>query len=197
MFDPPKPGNSRSRLALLTSLLVHCAIVYFWLNRAPIFVQPSAVVWGLHGRSENLIYFPRTAPQEATAKRSQLHLKAKHKAVKEVPQNTVEFARAGAPEGSLARGPASGTEAKPALPLVFPDPTIFPWQLPKGLQGDVVVEVTIDEKGNVTETRILQSLQQDIDQKVVATLKGWRFRPATVDGVAISSRQDMHFHFPS
>jgi len=31
----------------------------------------------------------------------------------------------------------------------------------------------------------------------VATLKGWRFKPATVDGIAISSRQDVHFHFPS
>jgi len=74
---------------------------------------------------------------------------------------------------------------------------MVPWQLAKGLQGDVIVEVTIDEQGSVTETRILQSLQQDIDAKVLATLRNWRFKPATVDGVAISSRQDVHFHFPS
>jgi protein TonB len=84
----------------------------------------------------------------------------------------------------------------PALPLVFPDPVIYPWQL-ANVRGDVIVEVTIDTQGNVTETRVLQSLQNDIDEKVVATLKGWRFKPATVDGVAISSRQDVHFHFPS
>jgi protein TonB len=88
-------------------------------------------------------------------------------------------------------------EARPAFPVVFPDPAIYPWQLPKGLQGDVIVEVTIDEQGSVTETRILQSLQQDVDAKVLATVKNWRFKPATVDGVAISSRQDVHFHFPS
>ena len=61
----------------------------------------------------------------------------------------------------------------------------------------MIVEVTIDSQGNVTQTRILQSLQQEIDQKVIATLRNWRFQPATVDGTAISSRQDVHFHFPS
>jgi len=91
----------------------------------------------------------------------------------------------------------SGVEASPALPLVFPDPSIYPWQLPKGLQGDVIVEVTIDEGGNVTATRVIQSLQREIDDKVIATLKNWRFKPALVDGMAISSRQDVHFHFPS
>jgi TonB family protein len=84
----------------------------------------------------------------------------------------------------------------PALPLIFPDPAIFPWQL-SNVQGDVVVEVTIDEHGNVTNTRVLQSLRQEIDQKCVETLIGWRFKPATLEGMAIASRQDVHFHFPS
>jgi TonB family protein len=65
------------------------------------------------------------------------------------------------------------------------------------MQGDVIVEVTINEQGSVTETRVLQSLERNIDEKVLTTLRGWRFKPATVDGVAISSRQDVHFHFPS
>jgi len=104
--------------------------------------------------------------------------------------------RAGTPYGSLYQGPGSGQDARPALPLVFPDPSVYSWQL-GGLQGDVIVEVTIDEHGNVTETRVLQSLKDEIDQKVLATVRNWRFRPATVDGMAISSRQDVHFHFPS
>jgi TonB family protein len=79
---------------------------------------------------------------------------------------------------------------------VFPDPAIYPWQLPKGLQGDVIVEVTIDEQGSVTNTRVLQSLQQDIDEKVIATLRSWRFKPATVDGAAISSRARRTLPFP-
>jgi TonB family protein len=65
------------------------------------------------------------------------------------------------------------------------------------MQGDVIVEVTIDEKGNVTNTKVIQSLLQEVDDKVIATLRNWRFKPASVDGIAISSRQDVHFHFPS
>jgi TonB family protein len=197
MFQIPQPANRRRRAALVSSLLIHCAIVYWWLNRAPMFIQPSSVAWGLHGNSANLIYFPRVAEPTKSAKKLHFHLKTKQKRAIEAPQEPVESARAGSPEGSLAQGPITGIEATPALPLVFPDPSIYPWQLPKGLQGDVIVEVTIDEHGNVTQTKVVQSLQSDIDDKVIATLRNWRFKPASVDGVAISSRQDVHFHFPS
>lgn len=196
MFQIPQPASNRWRAALAASLLVHCLVVYLWLDRAPLFVQPSSIAWGIHGNSADLIYFPRAAKRETAAKKLHLPAKAKRKPAIQAPQ-AVESARSGAPEGSLAQGPVAGVEASPALPLVFPDPSIHPGQLPKGLQGDVIVEVTIDERGNVTETRVLQSLQTDIDDKVIATLKNWRFKPASVDGVAISSRQDVHFHFPS
>ena len=196
MFQIPQPKNSRKRMALAVSLIAHCLVVYFWLNRAPMFIQPSSVAWGIHGNSANLIYFPRVAEPANTAKKVRFRPKTKQKPAIQTPP-PVESARAGSPEGSLAQGPVTGVEASPALPLVFPDPSIFPWQLPKGLQGDVIVEVTIDEHGTVTETKVVQSLQSDIDEKVIATLKNWRFRPASVDGVAISSRQDVHFHFPS
>ena len=196
MFKTPQPTNSRRNAALVVSLLVHCLVVYLWLNRAPLFVQPSSVAWGIHGNSADLIYFPRSPEHETSAKKLHFRVKVKPNPAIEPPQ-TVESARAGAPEGSLFHGPVTGIEASPALPLVFPDPSIYPWQLPKGLQGDVIVEVTIDERGNVTETRVVQSLQPEIDDKVIATLKNWRFKPASVDGIAISSRQDVHFHFPS
>jgi TonB family protein len=197
MFEIPQPASNRRKAALLVSFVAHCLVVYLWLNRAPIFVQPSSVAWGAHGNSADLIYFPRVAEHESSAKKLQFRAKSKHKLIVEAPQPAIESARAGAPEGSLSNGPVSGIEASPALPLIFPDPSIYPWQLPKGLQGDVIVEVTIDEHGNVTETRVVQSLQPEIDDKVIATLRNWRFRPAKIDGVAISSRQDVHFHFPS
>jgi TonB family protein len=197
MFQIPQPNDNQKRRAIAASLIAHCVIVFLWLNRPPMFIQPSSVAWGIHGNSANLIYFPRVAEPTKSPKKLHFRPKTRQKPAIEAPQQPVESARAGAPEGSLAQGPVTGVEASPALPLVFPDPSIYPWQLPKGLQGDVIVEVTIDEHGIVTETKVVQSLQSDIDDKVIATLKNWRFRPASVDGVAISSRQDVHFHFPS
>jgi TonB family protein len=168
--------------------------VFLWLNREPAFVKPSSVAWGRQGKSGTLIYLPQRPA--TTEPRPALHLKRKNKPALEPPPEPVESARAGLPTGSMFSGPTTGVEASPALPLVFPDPAIYPWQL-KGVQGDVVVEVTIDQQGNVAATRVLQSLKQDIDEKCIATLREWRFRPAMVDGVAIASRQDVHFHFPS
>jgi TonB family protein len=195
MFRIPQPKNRNRNVALASSFVLHCLVIYILANRAPLFVKPSSVAWGMHGKSETIVYFAQNTTPESDSKKLVLQRKPKHQAPKEPPQN-FDSLRAGAPNGSLFHGPAFGSEAMPALPLVFPDPVIYPWQL-ANVKGDVIVEVTIDTQGNVTETRVLQSLQNDIDEKVVATLKGWRFKPATVDGVAISSRQDVHFHFPS
>jgi TonB family protein len=197
MFETSKPGNGKRNLALFASLLLHGVVLFLWLDRAPLFVQPSSVAWGQRGLSHNVVYVARQIQSDPAHQKSLLRAKVDSRKSKDQLREPVESGRAGAPAGSLSQGPAIGTEARPAFPVVFPDPAIYPGQLAKGLQGDVVVEVTIDEQGNVTETRILQSLQQDIDAKVLDTLKNWRFKPATVDGVAISSRQDVHFHFPS
>jgi protein TonB len=196
MFQLPQRRNFRRNAALFGSFLVHCVIVYSLVHRTPTFVKPSSVAWGLNGQSEKLIYFSRSNADSPLDK-VQLHLKTKPKKKEPVKPSPPEAARAGISSGYVLNADASGGDAMPAIPLVFPDPAIFPWQLRNGLRGDVVVEVTIDSKGVVTDTRLLQSLQQDIDDKVVATVREWRFRPATVNGVAIASRQEMHFHFPS
>ena len=197
MFSLPQPGHRRRAASLLTSLLIHCGVVYLWLHRVPVFVKPSSAAWGQPGQAEHLTYFPALQESKSAAKKARSRFNANPKPAKENPEDTISAAKAGTEYGSLGRGTSGGTEARPALPLVFPDPAIYPWQVPKGLQGDVIVEVTIDEQGAVTETRLLQSLEPGIDEKVVATVRNWRFKPATVDGVAISSRQDVHFHFPS
>jgi len=196
MFDLAKHRSTRRNRALFASFLIHGLILYCWLDRPPRFIPASMVAWGRNGQSSELVYFPQ-AELEASAEKTPLHLAPKHKPRKKLPENPVPSARLGSPTGSTFHGSMTGTEAMPAIPLIFPDPTILPWELRNGLQGDVVVEVTIDERGNVTATRLLESLEQNIDQKVVAAVREWRFRPATVDGMAIRSRQDVHFHFPS
>jgi protein TonB len=81
--------------------------------------------------------------------------------------------------------------------VVFPNPAVDRSDIPSGVAGDVVVEVTIDEKGNVADTKVLESLGYGLEDKVLEALKNWRFTPATMNGIAIASRQDVHFHFPS
>ena len=197
MFEGLPSSGKRRSYSILASLLLEAVLLFVFVYHAPIFVTPSSVAWGQHGTSEALVYMaPPQAQVHPTPKKVLLKPKKKQQEKVEQAKAEVEVPRAGTPYGSLYQGPGSGRDARPALPLVFPDPSVYSWQL-AGLQGDVIVEVTIDEHGNVTETKVLQSLRDEIDQKVLATVRNWRFRPATVDGIAISSRQDVHFHFPS
>ena len=103
---------------------------------------------------------------------------------------------AGSPYGSVSQGAISGFEVRPALWASGSDPTVLPGDLAGGLEGDVIVEITIDEQGNVVRAIVLQSLTPEIDTKVVASLQNWHFRPATRDGRPIASKQDVHYHFP-
>ncbi|HZU22099.1 MAG TPA: energy transducer TonB [Terriglobales bacterium] len=105
--------------------------------------------------------------------------------------------RAGSLYGSLAQGPLSGPEVKPALPIVGPVPVISRNEMPPGVEGSVIIEITIDERGNLTGTKLVQRLGYGIDERVLSALQKWHFKPATRDGVAIASQQLCVFHFPS
>jgi len=111
------------------------------------------------------------------------------------PGQAAQAHAAGSPLGTVLEGPLTGEEVRPALPVVSPDPTVAATEL-NGLQGDVVVEVTIDEKGNIVQKVVIQSLAPAIDVKVLEALENWRFRPATRNGIAIPSKQDVYYHFP-
>jgi len=103
-------------------------------------------------------------------------------------------ARAGQLYGTLNRGQLYGEEIRPALPIQTSDPVVWPWQLPD-VAGNEVIEITIDERGDITAKKVLQSLGPDIDTKCLAALENWRFHPATRNGSPIPSKQDAIFPF--
>jgi TonB family protein len=105
--------------------------------------------------------------------------------------------KAGSLFGTMIDGPITGHEVHVAYPVVYPDPPVARAELPRDLTGDVVIEVTIDSQGNVVETKIVQAIGHGIDEKIAATLRRWRYQPATLDGTPVASRHDVHFHFPS
>jgi TonB family protein len=197
----------RPRKSLILSLALHCALIYLIFSSRARFVQPSSVAFGNSGigTSTQIIYLgsssvPRQimlrspAPKLKSKRKIEVNPKAVEQPSADAP---IESARAGSMFGSSSTGPSSGYESRPALPVVFPNPAVEKSDIPSGVAGDVVVEVTIDEKGNVADTKVLQSVGYGLEDKVLQALKNWRFTPATMNGIAIASRQDVHFHFPS
>ena len=103
-------------------------------------------------------------------------------------------AAAGRPYGSIPGGPIYGDEVRPALPITTADPLVYPWERPES-EGKVVIEITIDQTGQIIRKTVLQSLGSDIDNKCLAALDNWRFQPATRNGAPIASKQDAIFPF--
>lgn len=226
MFTPIQPVNRRPRLATCGSVAAHGLLLLWILHPAtPRLVAPSFVVNGDHGAYIAHLYWTKqpsrikadAAPGTSAADSRQqlnarlnwrLRARAAKAAAPEPPHPKIGLddqtsapgqaapARpAGSPLGTILEGPLTGEEVRPALPVVSPDPHVAADEL-GGLQGDVVIEVTIDENGNVVQKVVVQSLTPAIDSKVLEALENWRFRPATRNGVPIASKQDVYYHFP-
>jgi hypothetical protein len=190
-----------------------------------ILLNPVSVTLGHNGTSVTRLYWPTKTPDKSkhssaeTATERYRHQRfgnslifnAPHEAQlrkplpqaptekhDEAPAQTLSAAghgiQAGLPYGTLTRGQLYGEELVPALPIQTSDPAVFPWQLPT-TAGNEVIEITIDERGDIVKKTVLQSLGAEIDSKCLAALDNWHFQPATRNGAPIPSRQDAIFPF--
>jgi TonB family protein len=225
MFEPLKDRNSRLRAGTLGASIVLHGFFLAWLLYAPgaSVLAPHSVAAGDYGKSLTHLYFPThslsndsdsgkdDSATQASSRRKLVWKKA-HENAKPVPvtppvaapEAAVEAAAAkaapagpaaGTPYGSLDSGDATGDEIRPALPVSSTDPVVDPNDLAGHPEGNVVVEITIDDRGNIVQKMVLQSLGPVVDGKVLAAFESWHFMPATRNGIAIASKQDVHYHF--
>ena len=207
-----EPDQRRWGLSLVVSAAAHGVLLVALCWRvAPIFVKPMLVARGSAGSSTSVsvtLHFSKDASAAAEPQPSLLSFPA---SVRKRPEKSrvrkrlnvldrdqpTDSPEAGSRFGSVVDGAPEGDDVRPGFAVIFTDPRVSRWELPNGLQGDVIVELTIDEHGNVVEEKLLHGLGHGVDEKVIATLRDWRFRPATRNGVAIPFKYDAHFHFPS
>ena len=216
MFAQLNPTVARKPTATLGGSIAAHLVLLAWVlhSPAPIFVSPSSVMQGEHGAGLQYLYFPgkpevvsEQSPQQAHLTWSHPPKNAKKSRKTPPPVSKVESETeitaalapnerpAGSSYGSLYYGKATGPEVRPALPIVARDPAIGSEQMSQ-ISGDVIVDVTIDEQGKITELKLVQSLSQPIDQLVLAAVSKWQFLPATRNGTPIPSKQDVYYHFP-
>ena len=197
--------------ACVSSVIHLLVVMVFCWPTVPVFVRPALIARGEGGSatpSSVVLYAPNDLRIAASSsppllslpmarKKPQKAKLRKRSNVIEEADKTPNPAEVGSENGSAYDGLTSGDEVKPALPVAFQDLKIPRSELPSGIQGDVIVEITIDAQGAVVEERLLQGLGHGVDDRVIAVLRDWRFHPATRNGVAIPSKHDVHFHFPS
>ncbi len=217
MFEELKPTTRNPwNTALLLSFVAHVLVLLVMVrHRPPAMLLPHEVALGTPYSSGSVIYLAPLGPERAhesaplhiakvTAPNHEVASRPKRVAAqREEPAETKSDARditasAGSPYGVHIPGtPLTGPAVMPALPQVFPDPPVARSDLPPGVSGDVIVEVTIDEQGNVTDLKLAQGIGYGIDEKVLAVLRRWHFRPATRNGSSIASQHLVHFHYPA
>lgn len=214
MFSGIQAGSPRQqRVILAASLGVHFLFLAWILHSPPpIFIQPSFIKRGENGTSTAAIYFPGqphysreyipakkdltwnpARPKKAVPQQDQVSvLESQNRTSESLLGNQP---RSGSEIGTLSYGLLAGSNIKPALPYSSPDPVFSPQELPDE-QGDVIIEITIDEAGKIIDSKIVQSMNPYLDQKVLAAVQRWQFNPATRNGVPIASKQDVYYHFP-
>jgi TonB family protein len=211
----PATSRLRSYRAVVVSVAAHLALLLAIVLHHPRVIEltPAWLAYGDGTHSYRVTYFPSggedasteaklVLPRESHASQPRPRSAAPkpaadHQQVPADAEAAERNSRAGSPLGTMIDGPITGHEVHVSYPVVYPDPPVARAELPSDLQGDVIIEVTIDSQGNVVETRILQAIGHGIDEKIMATLRQWRYQPATLDGVPVASKHDVHFHFPS
>ena len=201
----------KPRRPLPVVIAIHVVLLMLLLRgRTPIFVAPAATLGGVHGTSVTHLYWAKgtselrasekdAAPKHPLFWRKPQRTEAKNSTVEEASRTLTASAApaptAGSPYGSLSEGASGGEEIRPALPAVTSEPRVNPEDLTGISEGNVVVEITIDESGAIVSKAVMRSMGPAIDAKVLAALESWRFHPATRDGVPIPSKQDVVYHF--
>jgi protein TonB len=55
------------------------------------------------------------------------------------------------------------------------------------LEGDVIVRAVVDTSGRVSDARIAQSLDPELDQEALRAIQQWQFAPASANGVPVET----------
>ncbi len=76
-------------------------------------------------------------------------------------------------------------------------PPVYPLRARnRSIEGWVKVSFVVDEGGRVTDITILEADPAGIfDQSVISCVSGWRFKPGTVDGMAVKAKVETIIRF--
>jgi len=63
------------------------------------------------------------------------------------------------------------------------------------IEGAVLLQVEVDEKGIPTEAKVIRSLDKGLDRKAIESTLKWRFKPALKDGKPVPSTAKVQINF--
>jgi TonB family protein len=98
---------------------------------------------------------------------------------------------------ALAGNGGDDIDARPAFPVFSPHPPVNDRSLLPATEQKIVVDVKLDELGQVVSETLVKGMGNRLDQIVLDIARTWRFQPATVNGKPIASEAELIFPFNS
>lgn len=65
----------------------------------------------------------------------------------------------------------------------------------QNIQGKVRIEAYIDQEGNVTDIKVVQSPHELLTEEVLKTIARWKYKPAKKSGIAVKVKRLIEFTF--
>jgi TonB family protein len=89
----------------------------------------------------------------------------------------------------------SGGPTRPRL-VYGPGPEYSDQARKANVEGTVQLKVTVNENGDVADVQVTKGLGSGLDEKAIAAVRTWKFKPGTKDGTPVSSEisVDVSFH---
>lgn len=200
----PVAQPARNPLSIAVSSTLHALVLAVLLYHSRHFIAPVRYPGTENGHNLVLSYLPGRAPTPSVApppKAQPLEIKSKL-ALKQPDQTTPTKTSPNRNSPSSDHpDSASGADAlgsgniSIALAKYSPRPRPDLSRMPSGTRADVILDVTIDENGRISDLKLVKGIEQTIDETVIAAVRQWVFNPANRDGQPVASEQELRFHY--
>jgi protein TonB len=200
----PVAAPVRSYRTTVVSAVFHLLVFAVLVHHTRHWIAPIRYPGIANGHNLVLSYLPGRAPTPAVApppKAKPLEVKSKlalHEPEKLAPTQTSPNRNSPAsdhPDSASGADALGSGNISIALAKYFPRPRPDLTNLPSGTKGDIILDITIDENGKISDLKLVKGIEHAVDETVIATVRQWTFNPANRDGQPIASEQELHFHY--
>jgi TonB family protein len=100
-------------------------------------------------------------------------------------------------EGEASQPAQATPPAGERLPVAIKEyrPIYSKALIDSGIQGTVIVEITVSTEGKVSDAKVKRSLSPAHDAEALRVAKQWEFKPGTKDGVPVEVTTELEFTF--
>lgn len=78
-------------------------------------------------------------------------------------------------------------KTEPPVPVRTVAPEVPPDFARSGVTGLVTISLTVDDRGNVQDEKVIKSSHRELEVPALAAIKRWKFKPARKDGNPVSA----------